>query len=117
LEKTILASAPLVRQNLNSYMVRRRYRSQRALTSAEIGDGKIPESETVSKPIVVGWVIELVGTVIWIYGYLTTGHPSIINWHANTPWWIADYLPNMESEIGMVLVFVGLVPIYWPPRR
>jgi hypothetical protein len=78
---------------------------------------QIPESEIVSKPVIVGWVIELVGTVFWIYGYFAIGHPSIINWHAGTPWWIADYLPNIESEIGMALVFAGMFPIYWPPRR
>jgi hypothetical protein len=33
------------------------------------------------------------------------------------PWWIADFFPNIESEIGLALVYVGMVPIYWPPRR
>jgi hypothetical protein len=40
-----------------------------------------------------------------------------MNWHDKTPWWIADWLPNVESEVGMVLVFAGLVPIYWPRER
>jgi len=77
----------------------------------------MPESKILNKPVIVGWIIELVGTVLWIYGYFVIGHPSIINWHANTPWWIADYMRNIESEIGMVLVFAGMIPIYWPPRR
>jgi len=55
--------------------------------------------------------------VLWLYGYFATGNPSLIDWQANTPWWIADFLPNIESEIGMVLVCVGMVPIYWPPPR
>jgi protein-S-isoprenylcysteine O-methyltransferase Ste14 len=71
----------------------------------------------VSKKIIIGWIVELVGTAFWLFGYFVTGHPSIINWHATTPWWIADYLPNVESEIGMVLVFAGLLPIYWPSQR
>jgi hypothetical protein len=70
----------------------------------------------VSKPVIVGWVVELVGTALWLYGYLATGNPSLIDWHAITPWWIADYLPNRESEIGMVLVFAGMLPIYWPSQ-
>ena len=71
--------------------------------------------ESVSK--VVGWIITLAGTALWIYGYFVTGNPSLIDWHAETPWWIADFLPNIESEIGMALAFLGLVPIYWRPRR
>jgi hypothetical protein len=35
----------------------------------------------------------------------------------HTPWWIADYLPNVEAELGMALDFVGMIPIYWPERR
>ena len=68
-------------------------------------------SESVSKAVIIGWIISLAGTALWIYGYFATGNPSLINWHANTPWWIADFLPNIESEIGMVLAFAGMVPI------
>ena len=67
--------------------------------------------------LVVGWLMELLGTVVWIAGYYTVGHPSLVDWHSRTPWWIAEWLPNLESEIGMVLVFVGLIPMYWPERR
>jgi hypothetical protein len=56
------------------------------------------------------------GTVLWCYGYFTVGHPPIIDWRAISPWWIAEFLPNVESEIGMVLMFAGMVPIYWPTR-
>ena len=71
----------------------------------------------MNKRIIIGWFIELVGTALWIYGYLVPGNPALVDWHAYTPWWIADYLPNIESEVGMVLVFAGMVPIYWPSRR
>ena len=71
----------------------------------------------MSKISIIGWIIELGGTALWLYGYFATGSPTLINWHANTPWWIADFLPNLESEIGMLLVFVGMIPIYWPPPR
>ena len=75
------------------------------------------ESEIVNKGIIIGWIVQLVGTALWIYGYFVTGHPSLIDWHAHTPWWIADFLPNIESEIGMALVCAALGPIYWPSRR
>ena len=70
-----------------------------------------------NKAVIVGWIIMLMGTALWIYGYFATGNPSLIDWSAVAPWWIADYLPNIESEIGMTLVFASMVPIYWPYRR
>jgi len=70
----------------------------------------------MSKPIVIGWIIELLGSALWLYGYFETGHPSFINWHDKTPWWIAEWLPNLESELGMILVFAGMLPIYWPRK-
>lgn len=71
----------------------------------------------MSKTVIIGWIISLVGTALWLYGYFTTGNPPLINWQANTPWWIADFLPNIESEIGMALIFISMFPIYWPSRR
>jgi hypothetical protein len=68
----------------------------------------------VTKTAITGWIFFLCGTAIWLYGYFSAGHPSIIDWHANAPWWIADYLPNLESELGMLLCIVGMVPMYWP---
>jgi hypothetical protein len=68
----------------------------------------------MSKAVISGWVVMLVGTALWIYGYFVTGHPSLVDWRADAPWWIADFLPNFESEIGAVLTFAGMVPVYWP---
>jgi hypothetical protein len=74
-------------------------------------------SESVSKVVIIGWIIELVGTTLWIYGYFATGNAALIDWHANSPWWIAEFLPNIESEIGMALAFAGMILIYWPSGR
>jgi hypothetical protein len=65
---------------------------------------------------IIGWGVFFVGAALWIYGYLVTGHASLIDWQANTPWWVADYLPNIESEIGLVLLCLGTVLVYWPTR-
>jgi hypothetical protein len=70
----------------------------------------------VKKHVIFGWSIYFAGLAIWLYGYFTTGHPSFIDWHAYTPRWIADFIPNMESEIGMALMFASMVPMYWPHR-
>jgi hypothetical protein len=71
----------------------------------------------VSSAVIFGWIISLAGTALWLYGYLATGHAPLINWHAKTAWWISDFLPNVESEIGMILVFAGTGLLYWPRRR
>jgi hypothetical protein len=71
----------------------------------------------VAKTTIVGWIILLFSCAFWFYGYLVAGHPSLINWYAHTPWWIADYLPNLESEVGMLLCIVGVVPMYWPASQ
>ena len=71
----------------------------------------------MSKTVITGWIIELVGMALCLYGYFATGNPPLIDWHASTPWWIADFLPNIESEIGMVLVFAGMIPLYWPTQK
>jgi hypothetical protein len=67
--------------------------------------------------IIMGWIIELVGMALWLYGYFATGNPSLIDWQASTPWWIANLFPNIESEVGLALVVVGMVPLYWPAGR
>jgi hypothetical protein len=66
--------------------------------------------------VIVGWIVTLAGTVLWTYGYFVTGNPALIEWHHYTPWWIADFFPNIESEFGMILVCVGTVVTYWPSR-
>jgi protein-S-isoprenylcysteine O-methyltransferase Ste14 len=75
------------------------------------------EPVRVRKAAICGWTIEFVGTAVWLFGYFVIGHPPLINWHASTPWWIADYLPNIESEIGMLMICAGAIPLYWPARR
>src|SRR5215217_547441 len=64
--------------------------------------------------VVLGWVASFAGYALWTYGYFATGSPAFLNWGAFAPWWIADFLPNAESEIGMVLACAGMIPIYWP---
>jgi hypothetical protein len=74
-------------------------------------------TETMNTHVIFGWILMLVGTALWVYGYFVIGHTTMINWKADTPNWIAEFLPNIESEIGMVLVFIAMVPIYWPAKR
>ena len=66
------------------------------------------------KSAIVAQVVSLVGAAIWIFGYFVTGHRSLIAWQAYTPSWIAEFLPNIESEIGMVFCLGGMIAMYWP---
>jgi hypothetical protein len=59
----------------------------------------------------------LIGPSSWWGEPYGDGNPSLGDWSAITPRWVADFLPNIESEIGMALVFAGMVPIYWPTQR
>ena len=67
--------------------------------------------------IVTSWAAMIVGTALWGYGLFVTGTAPIIDWKSNAPWWIADYLPNMESELGLVLCCLGSLAPYWPRSR
>jgi hypothetical protein len=85
---------------------------------AEIGGLHVRgANQSVSEAVVVGWIIYFAGMALWLYGYLATGNPSLVDWHAITAWWIADFLPNIEYEIGMTILCAAMVPIYWPRRR
>ena len=67
--------------------------------------------------IVTLWAAMIAGTALWGYGLLVTGTAPLIDWKSNAPWWIADYLPNMESELGLVLCCLGSLAPYWPRQR
>ena len=71
----------------------------------------------MTKALIIGWLIELLGVAVWLYGYFSTGNPSIVDWPAIAPSWIAGLLPNIQSEIGMTLAFAGMIPIYWPRAK
>lgn len=66
---------------------------------------------------ILGWAINLIGMALWLYGYLSTGNPTLIDWRSTAPWWIADFLPNIEAEVGMVLMIASMLLIYWPTKR
>jgi hypothetical protein len=52
------------------------------------------------------------GFVIWLVGYLSAGHASIFHWDVATPWWISSFVPNLEAELGLALMFASVIPIY-----
>jgi hypothetical protein len=57
----------------------------------------------------IGWAIYAAGFAIWCFGYLSAGHASAFDW----PSWISSFVPNLEAELGLALMFASMIPIYW----
>jgi hypothetical protein len=77
------------------------------------GDGdRKPVLGRIANAKIFGWVIYAAGFAIWLFGYLSAGHAPVFDWNAATPWWIASFVPNLEAELGMALMFVSVIPIY-----
>jgi hypothetical protein len=60
----------------------------------------------------IGWAIYAAGFMIWFFGYMSAGHASIFYWDVATPWWISNFVPNLEAELGLALMFASMIPIY-----
>jgi hypothetical protein len=60
----------------------------------------------------IGWAIYAAGFVVWLFGYLSAGHVSVIDWS-----WISSFIPNLEAELGLALMFASMIPIYWRAGR
>ena len=81
---------------------------------------KAPHSSVGSHKvyIVIGWVLTIAGSALWTLGYFaTSGSSSFLDWPSFSPQWIADYLPNWQSEAGLLMAFLGQVPILYGQSR
>ena len=65
----------------------------------------------------IGWAIYGAGFLIWLLGYLSAGHASALDWEGATPSWISSFVPNLEAELGLALMFASMIPIYWRAGR
>ena len=85
-----------------------------ALAASAGGDGgREPRRGGMPNAKRIGWAIYPAGFVIWLFGYLSAGHVSVIDW----PWWISSFVPNLEAELGLALMFASMIPIYWRAGR
>ena len=77
------------------------------------GDGgKKPVWGRIANAESLGYAIYGVGFAIWLFGYLSAGHAPLFDLNAITPWRISSFVPNLEAELGMVLMFASMIPIY-----
>lgn len=67
----------------------------------------------MSRLNMAGWAIMTGGFVVWGYGYFVSGHPPLVDWPGLAPHWIAEFLPNIEAEIGLVVMILAMIPAYW----
>jgi hypothetical protein len=50
---------------------------------------------------------------MWLYGYLVTGTKSLVDWASISPTWIAYFMPNLEAEMGMLVMCLAILPLGW----
>jgi hypothetical protein len=74
--------------------------------------GRKPVRNRIANAKTFGWLIYAAGFAIWLFGYLSVGHGPVFDWNAATPWWISSFVPNLEAELGMALMFASMIPIY-----
>ena len=75
------------------------------------GRGRMPNAKSI------GWAIYAAGFVIWLFGYLSPGHAAAFDWDVVAPSWISSFVPNLEAEFGLALMFASMIPIYWRAGR
>jgi hypothetical protein len=64
----------------------------------------------IANPKSIGWALYAAGFAIWLFGYLSAGHAPLFDWKAATPWWISSFVPNLEAELGLALMFASTIP-------
>ena len=61
---------------------------------------------------ITGWTLNIVGIALWLYGYLSEGTASLLDWSSFAPEWISAYIPNLETEIGILLMCLAAIPFF-----
>ena len=89
-----------------------------ALAASAGGDGgREPRRGGMPNVKRIGWAIYPAGFVIWLFGYLSAGHAPAFDWVGATPSWISSFVPNLEAELGLALMFASMIPICWRAGR
>jgi hypothetical protein len=79
-----------------------------AFSAGGDGGGK-PVWSRIANAKSIGWAIYAVGFAIWLFGYLSAGHAPLFGWKAAPPWWISSFVPNLEAELGLALIFASVI--------
>ncbi|MBT3330805.1 MAG: hypothetical protein HOK21_05625 [Rhodospirillaceae bacterium] len=76
-------------------------------------DDIAPDPRPYGRIKIIGWIISIIGMVLWLYGYMYDGSPGLVDWPQYLPDWAAEFVPNLEAEIGFAISLVGMVPLYY----
>ena len=61
---------------------------------------------------IIGWGGYIVGGLLWLFGYLVTGTKALVDWASISPTWVAEFMPNLEAELGMLVMRIAMVPLF-----
>jgi len=67
------------------------------------------QNHSMSSTEIIANVLCVAGAALWVFGYFVTGHPAVLDWPSFAPSWISAFLPNFESELGMLVSLAGVV--------
>jgi len=71
--------------------------------------GRKPVRRKIANAKSFGWALYAAGFAIWLFGYMSAGHAPVLDWKV-TPWWISSFVPNLEAELGLALMFASAIP-------
>jgi hypothetical protein len=69
-----------------------------------------PVRGRIAKAKTLGWIIYVAGFAIWLFGLFARRPRLLFDWNATTPWWVSSFVPNLETEIGLALMFASMIP-------
>ena len=58
-----------------------------------------------------------IGWAIYVAGFVIAGHAATFDWDVVAPSWISRFVPNLEAEFGLALMFASMIAIYWRAGR
>lgn len=69
------------------------------------------------RAVILGWSVAIAGMTLWTYGLFAGSVPPVLDWQSFSPVWMAEMVPTRIAEVGLVLSFAGMVPIYYAQFR
>ena len=57
-------------------------------------------SQILRKAVIIGWIIELAGMALWLYGYFATGNPSLVDWGLSPRGGLRTSCPTLKVRSG-----------------
>lgn len=61
----------------------------------------------------IGWAGTILGCLLWGWGYFAEGSLPFIQWSSFAPNWISEFMANWQEELGVLLMLVASVPLYY----